>query len=84
MADTLSRYVPVYQYIFSFEVCEPSLTGSETLFKIQDPTRPAWFKPMRGSGLGIPHFDDMPYFFSMPLAGLPVFATHPPTEQWKP
>ena len=32
MADTLSRFVPVYQYIFSFEVCEPSLTGSETDF----------------------------------------------------
>lgn len=25
---------------------------------------------MRGSGLGIPHFDDMPYFFAMPPAGL--------------
>jgi len=53
MADTLSQFVPVYQYIFSFE----------------DPTRPAWYKPMRGSGLGIPHFDDMPYFFAMPPAG---------------
>ena len=37
---------------------------------MQDPTRPAWYKPMRGSGLGIPHFDDMPYFFAMPPAGL--------------
>merc|ERR1712107_236310 len=53
MADTLSRFVPVYQYIFSFE----------------DPSRPSWYKPMRGSGLGIPHFDDMPYFFPKPPAG---------------
>ena len=27
---------------------------------------------MRGSGLGIPHFDDMPYFFPMLPAG-PLF-----------